>query len=326
MSGNSLLKVSNISKSYNVGGAKVLDGLSFQLNKGESLAILGYSGEGKTTLLNLIAGLLDADAGEIWLGDDKILGPADKLVPGHEEIRLVYQHYGLDPNLTVEQNLMHRMLGFKPEVKKKRAQKLLKWCLLDHLKEKRVELLSGGEKQRLALARAVADFPSLLLLDEPFSSIDLPLRMRFKQGLKAMAASDGFAMIMVTHDYQDAFYLADKLLIIKDGQIIRIGSPEEIYIDPQSEDVALLLGARNILPTDKKAEKVWIKEELIQLKARGKGWQGTIIDKIFLGDFFEYIVENEQKEQLIVRSKDRDYAIGRKVSLEWREEAIALLK
>ena len=325
MSKNPLLKVNNISKSYHASGAKVLDGLSFQLNRGESLAILGYSGEGKTTLLNLIAGLLDADAGEIWLGDDKILGPEDKLVPGHEEIRLVFQHYGLDPNLSVEQNLMHRMLGFKPEVKKKRTHKLLKWCLLDHLAGKRVELLSGGEKQRLALARAVADFPSLLLLDEPFSSIDLPLRMRFKQGLKAMAASDGFAMIMVTHDYQDAFYLADKLLIIKNGKIIRTGSPEEIYLDPQSEDVALLLGARNILPTNRKAEKVWIKEELIQLKARGKGWQGAIVDKIFLGDFFEYIVENEKKDQLIVRSKDRDYAIGRKVSLEWREDATATL-
>jgi len=325
MSKTSLLKLNNISKSYSTNKKKVLNQVSFKLNKGESLAILGYSGEGKTTMLNLIAGLLDADEGEIWLGDDKILGPSDKLVPGHEEIRLVYQHYGLDPNLTVEQNLMHRMLGFKPEVKKKRTLKLLKWCLLDHLADKRVELLSGGEKQRLALGRAVADFPSLLLLDEPFSSIDLPLRMRFKQGLKAMAASDGFAMIMVTHDYQDAFYLADKLLILKDGKIIRTGSPEEIYLDPQREDVALLLGARNILSTKNKAEKVWIKEELIQLKARGKGWQGQIADKIFLGDFFEYIVENEQGDQLIVRSKDRDYAIGRKVSLDWREESTAIL-
>ncbi len=325
MSKTPLLKVSNISKSYGASKTRVLNEVSFELHKGESLAILGYSGEGKTTLLNLIAGLLDADEGEIWLHEDKILGPSDKLVPGHEDIRLVFQHYGLDPNLSVEQNLMHRMLGFKPEVKKKRTQKLLKWCLLDHLADKRVELLSGGEKQRLALARAVADFPSLLLLDEPFSSIDLPLRIRFKQGLRNMAVSDGFAMIMVTHDYQDAFYLADKILIIKDGKIIRTGSPEEIYLDPQVEDVALLLGARNILKTKNNSQKIWIKEELIQLKARGKGWQGIIVGKIFLGDFFEYIVENEREEHLIVRSKDRDYAIGRKVSLEWREEATAIL-
>jgi ABC-type sulfate/molybdate transport systems ATPase subunit len=318
-----LLQVKNIHKAYPDAEREVLSGINFQVQKGESLAILGYSGEGKTTLLHILAGMLDAEEGEVLLDGKKVLGPADKLVPGHADIRLVYQHYGLDHSLTVKQNIAHRMLGFKPEIIEKRGKKLMKWCMLEHVAEQRVEKLSGGEKQRLALARAVADYPMLLLLDEPFSNIDLTLRNRFKQSLKEMAIEDGFSMIMVTHDYQDAFFLADKLLVLKNGKIIREGSPEEVYKNPQKEDVALLLGAQNILGKGK--NKRWVKEESIRMKAYGKGLPGTILSKTFMGDWIEYRVQTNDWGVLVLKSGDRDYAKGKYVVLEWEPDAEAQL-
>lgn len=319
-----LLDARGISKSFEASGKKVLKGVDIRLKHGESLAILGYSGEGKTTLLRLLAGLLSPDSGSIHFKGNALPGPDEKLVPGHEDIRLVYQHFGLDHNLSVGQNLRHRMLGFKPEVIEKRSRRLLKWCLLDKLENQAIELLSGGEKQRLALARALADYPELLLLDEPFSSIDIPLRLHFKRGLAQFAKEDGFSMILVTHDYQDAFQLADQIMVLHKGKIIRSGTPREIYEQPGHKVVAELLGAINLIKEGK--DWMWIKEERIQLKARGKGWEGVIHSKMYLGDFIQYRVKNSRGEELTVMSKDRDYEPGRSVSLEWPDHAIARLE
>lgn len=319
-----LLLARDLKKSYPATEKKVLNGVDIRLKKGESLAILGYSGEGKTTLLRLLAGLLSPDGGSIHFKGEPLPGPDEKLVPGHEDIRLVYQHYGLDHSLTVGQNLRHRMLGFKPEVIEKRSKRLLKWCLLDKLENQAIELLSGGEKQRLALARALADYPELLLLDEPFSSIDIPLRLHFKRGLAQFAIEDGFSMILVTHDYQDAFQLADHIMVLHKGKIIRMGTPRDIYEQPGHKVVAELLGAINLMKEN--GQWIWIKEERIQLKARGKGWEGVIHSKMYLGDFIQYRVKNSRGEELTVMSKDRDYEPGRSVSLEWAAHAVARLE
>ena len=319
-----LLLARNLKKSYAATEKKVLNGVDIRLKKGESLAILGYSGEGKTTLLRLLAGLLSPDGGSIHFKGEPLPGPDEKLVPGHEDIRLVYQHFGLDHSLTVGQNLRHRMLGFKPEVIEKRSRRLLKWCLLDKLENQAIELLSGGEKQRLALARALADYPELLLLDEPFSSIDIPLRLHFKRGLAQFAIEDGFSMILVTHDYQDAFQLADHIMVLHKGKIIRMGTPRDIYEQPGHKVVAELLGAINLMKEN--GQWIWIKEERIQLKARGKGWEGVIHSKMYLGDFIQYRVKNSRGEELTVMSKDRDYEPGRSVSLEWAAHAVARLE
>jgi ABC-type Fe3+/spermidine/putrescine transport system ATPase subunit len=319
-----LLDAKGLQKSFTKNGTKVLNGVDIRLYPGESLAILGYSGEGKTTLLQLLGGLLEPDKGAIFFKGLPLPGPGEKLVPGHEDIRLVYQHFGLDHRLSVGQNLRHRMLGFKPEVVEKRSRRLLKWCQLDQLEDQPIELLSGGEKQRLALARALADYPEVLLLDEPFSSIDIPLRLHFKRGLAQFAKEDGFSMILVTHDYQDAFQLANKIMVLHKGSIIRTGTPREIYEDPGHKVVAELLGAINLIKEGK--EWIWIKEERIQLKARGKGWQGTIHSKMYLGDFIQYRVMNTKGQELTVMSKDRDYEPGRTVSLEWSDHAIARLQ
>ena len=322
--GSLLLAAEGLKKSYADTGKSVLNGVDLQLKAGESLAILGYSGEGKTTLLRLLAGLLSPDRGSIQFKGLPLPGPNEKLVPGHEEIRLVYQHFGLDHSLNVGQNLRHRMLGFKPEVIEKRSRRLLKWCMLDKLESQAIELLSGGEKQRLALARALADYPELLLLDEPFSSIDIPLRLHFKRGLAQFSKEDGFSMILVTHDYQDAFQLADQIMVLHKGKIIRTGTPRAIYEQPRHKVVAELLGAINLVKEGN--SWIWIKEERIQLKARGKGWQGTIHAKMYLGDFIQYRIKNPQGEELTVISKDRDYESGRSVSLEWPASAIARLE
>jgi ABC-type Fe3+/spermidine/putrescine transport system ATPase subunit len=317
-----LLQVNAISKGYEA-SKPVLQDISLEVRKGESVAILGYSGAGKTTLLRLLGGLLEPDSGQVHFRGAKLPGPAEKLVPGHPDIRLVYQHFGLDHNLSVEQNLKHRMLGFKPEIIEKRCKKLLRWCMLDHLADRAVEWLSGGEKQRLALARAMADYPEVLLLDEPFSNIDLPLRLHFKRGLARFAKEDGFTMIMVTHDYQDAFQLADRIIVIAKGRLLRTGTPREIYEQPQYKVVAELLGAINIIKQEE--QWFWLKEEHIQLKSRGKGWQGKIVGKIYLGDFMQYRIENEAGMELTAHVRDRDYPIGRSVSLAWEPSAMTPL-
>ena len=239
-----LLHLKHVSKSF--GETPVLRDITFRLYPGETLCLLGPSGSGKSTLLRLIAGLEEPDEGEIlWAGEDLTAVPVHKRGFG-----LMFQDYALFPHLTVWDNVAFglRMQGLPREEIEPRVADALRRVNLEHLAQRRVTELSGGEQQRVALARTLAPRPRLLMLDEPLGSLDRTLRERLLEDLRRILREAETPAIYVTHDQEEAFALADRVLILREGRIVQGGTPESVYARPANAWVAQFLGLRNILP------------------------------------------------------------------------------
>lgn len=241
----SLLSAQNIFKSYQ--GQPTLKDVSLSLEKGEILAIIGKSGSGKSTLIRTLAGLLDIDNGSIIFNNEALEGPEKRLVPGYEEIRLVHQDFQLKHKMTIRENIRYALLAYIREYQEERINTLLDLCKIAHLQHKDISLVSGGEKQRVAIARAMATEPDILLMDEPFSNLDLNTKYTLLEELKDIASKTETAIILITHDARDAMEIADRVIVLSEGKILREGKPEEIYHDPKHEAVAELVGFYNLL-------------------------------------------------------------------------------
>jgi thiamine transport system ATP-binding protein len=228
------------------GGLAALDRLSLSVADGEVVAVLGPSGSGKTTLLRAVAGLQVLDQGSIlWDGVD--LAP----VPPHRRsFGLVFQDFALFPHLDVGRNVEFglRMQGMPPAERHGRAAAALARVEMTGMEQRPVATLSGGQAQRVALARALAPEPRLLLLDEPLGSLDRTLRERLTGELRRLLAGLGVTALYVTHDQQEAFGLADRVVVIDAGRALQIGSPEDLWRSPAGERVAEFLGLHNLLP------------------------------------------------------------------------------
>jgi ABC-type Fe3+/spermidine/putrescine transport system ATPase subunit len=246
-----LLELIGVRKSFE--GNPVLDGISFGLGKGEIIALLGPSGCGKTTLLRIIAGLESPDQGRILLNGDDLTR-----IPVHERrFGLVFQDYALFPHKSVSENVDFglRMLGWEEERRSRRVEKVLDLVGLHDFGERSVHSLSGGEQQRVALARSLAPSPRLLLLDEPLGSLDRALRERLmgdlrlilKQAGDVTGRPEGITAIYVTHDQEEAFAIADRVLIMNAGHIEQSGTPVELFSRPVNAYVARFLGMGNLL-------------------------------------------------------------------------------
>ena len=222
------------------------------------MALVGASGSGKSTLLNLLAGLMDPDEGEVRLNDVHVATPGEKLVPGHPDIRLVHQEYQLMPNITVRQNIAYAVRYYQKDYQTYRVNELLRLCRLEAVADRIPRQISGGEKQRTAIARAIAE-PSadgravILLLDEPFSHLDLPNRTHIRDLLLDLVreAEPGepasFACLFVTHDATDALALSDEVGVMQDGELIQLGTPQTVYRQPETAYVAQMTGPANIM-------------------------------------------------------------------------------
>jgi len=241
----SILSAHSVGKNYD--GRTVLQGVSFEIYKGEVCALIGRSGSGKTTLIRILAGLLAPDTGEVWLEGEKLENPDDQLVPGYEEIRLVHQDFQLKHRMTVRENIRYELLSYVSDYQHERISELLKLCRIEHLQDKDISLLSGGEKQRVAIARGMATEPDVLLLDEPFSNLDINTKAILLEEVKEIASSTDTAIFLITHDARDAMEIADRLLVLDAGQLIKTGTPENIYHAPDDTRVADLLGLYNTL-------------------------------------------------------------------------------
>lgn len=237
-----LLTAERLTKQFTDRENPAVQNMSLQLQEGEVAALVGGSGSGKTTLLRLLAGLEQPDSGSILFRDEVVKGPNDQLVPGHPAIRLVHQHFELAHRLTVYQNVSQKLRHFTAGAQDVRCLELLEVCRLSHLKDKKIEELSGGEKQRLAIARTLAEEPEVLLLDEPFSNLDPVLKEDIKGALFTYIRREGIAAILVSHDPKDALSLADTLWVVQEGELLQQGSPEEVYFRAASATVAGLLG------------------------------------------------------------------------------------
>lgn len=238
-----MLTVENVYKSYE--GKPLLSGVSFTVQAGETVCLLGPSGSGKSTLLRMIAGLEAPEAGRIlWQGEDLAAVPAHA-----RKFGLLFQDYALFPHLNVAENIAFglRMQGWPEEQIKLRVAKMLEQVNLAGFERRRVTDLSGGEQQRVALARMLAPQPRLLLFDEPLGALDRLLRDELLEDLRHLLRESGVPALYVTHDQEEAFAIADRLLLLHEGRIVQQGTPYQVTTQPASAWVARFLALGNLL-------------------------------------------------------------------------------
>jgi len=248
MATNPFLQAISASKLYpgeRVAGVKKAD-LSIQ--PGKITAIIGESGSGKSTLLRLLYGLLSPDEGEVQFKGERIWGPEEKLIPGHDAMKMVTQDTdGLNVFAKVWDNIAVLLPNTDVKAKEKSTQQVLKQLNMLPLADKRVADLSGGEKQRVAIARALVTQPEVLLLDEPFNQVDTSFREGLQQDIRQIVKETGLTVIMVSHDPAEVLSMADELLVLKDGEILEAGNPIALYENPQHLYTARLLTNCNVL-------------------------------------------------------------------------------
>lgn len=233
-----LLRVIGMKKNF--GSQEVLRDVSLSLNKNELLGVLGASGSGKSTLLRLIAGFESVTDGEIFLEDSLLSSKSVRLAPEKRNIGIVPQDGALFPHLSVHDNI-----GFgisKDKNKDARIKQLLSLIELTEFAKRKPQELSGGQAQRVALARALAPRPKLVLLDEPFSALDADLRARLRADVKRILRDEEVSAILVTHDQEEALSLADRVAVLRAGEIVQVGTPTEIYNSPADIGIATFLG------------------------------------------------------------------------------------
>ena len=321
------LEIIDLTKSYD--GTPALSGVSFEVGFGQIVAVLGPSGSGKSTLLNLIAGIEQPDAGSIrWEGRDL------KGMPTHtRDFGLMFQEYALFPHLDVASNVGFglRMQGIPPAEQKERIESILRLVDLAGYESRQVDTLSGGERQRVALARSLAPRPRLLMLDEPLGALDRTLREHLLLELPAILGQMGQTALYVTHDQQEAFALADRIVLLHGGQVEQIGSPLEIYRCPRSPFVARFLGLTNIFPAEihdrdgfVQAETPWgwfpvetatrgparvlLRPDRLEVEGSGTGrLEGEVISFSFRGD--EVLLRVQVRGDEIQAALDADQSI-----------------
>ena len=237
------LSLENISKIYE-NGFKAVKDVSVQINDGEFLVLVGPSGCGKSTLLRMIAGLEEISDGNLIL-DNKVI---NKLTSKDREIGMVFQNYALYPHMTVYDNLAYplRIVKTKKELIKKRVDEVAEMVSISELLDRYPKQLSGGQRQRVALGRAIAKSPKIFLFDEPLSNLDAKLRVKMRTEITSIHRKNKGISIYVTHDQTEAMTMADKLVVLNHGLVQQIGTPEEVYHDPNNRFVAEFLGSPKI--------------------------------------------------------------------------------
>jgi ABC-type Fe3+/spermidine/putrescine transport system ATPase subunit len=239
----SLLSIRNISKSF--GRTPVLRSISLEIAEGEFLTILGESGSGKTTLLRIIGGFETADSGEILMGGERL----DRLPPYRRRVNTVFQHYALFPHLTVEENVSYglRVAKLRKEEVAARVEQALAMVKMSAFANSKPAKISGGQQQRIALARALVNRPRLLLLDEPLSALDANLRRQMQVELKSLQREVGISFVFVTHDQDEAMVMSDRIALLRMGELEQVASPREIYDRPATVYTAQFIGRTNLL-------------------------------------------------------------------------------
>ena len=300
------------------GDVTAVDGVDLALAVGETLAVVGPSGCGKTTLLRLIAGLEVPDGGTVRARDETLAGPGVLAPPERRRIGFVFQDYALFPHLPVAQNVGYGLRGSMSE-RVVRAHDLMELVGIAHLRDRMPEQLSGGEQQRVSLARALAPRPDVLLMDEPFSNIDTGLRVRVRREIKDVLRQAGVAVVFVTHDQEEALFMGDRVAVMRDGRIEQVDTPFRMFHAPATSFVGHFLGTADFLPArivegtlmteigpvdapapdaisggpePEGAEprmEVMVRPDDLSLRAEEPG-QGVVEERVFTGPSFLYTV------------------------------------
>ncbi|MTI61778.1 MAG: ABC transporter ATP-binding protein [Firmicutes bacterium] len=229
------IKMENINFRYKGNSIDIIDDLSLSINKGETVCILGESGSGKSSILRLLAGLEEPYDGYIEI-DKKVMKDSNiYLPPENRGIGMVFQDYALFPHMTVAKNITYGFTDLKKAERRKRLNEVMELVDIKELADRYPYQLSGGQQQRVALARAIAPQPRVLLLDEPFSNLDANLKDKIREKLKEIIKKINITTILVSHDIEDALNIADRLVIIKEGQVIEDSFPKSVIEKPKTE-------------------------------------------------------------------------------------------
>jgi ABC-type Fe3+/spermidine/putrescine transport system ATPase subunit len=251
------LRVNGLTKYY--GEQLILEDVSFSLAEGESLVLLGPSGSGKTTILRILAGLDAPDSGEIYLKGRHI----EHLRARERNMGVIFQHYALFPRMTVAENIAFglKIRGVKKQNRFEKADEMLTMIGMTEHRDKYPSQLSGGQQQRVAIARALAYEPELLLFDESFSALDPQTRVGLRREIRALLRRLRVPAIFITHDQEEAMEMGDQIAILNRGRLEQIGSPYEVYTEPQTEFVATFLGAANVVRAEQHGRVIALDEE-----------------------------------------------------------------
>ncbi|MCE2463827.1 MAG: ABC transporter ATP-binding protein, partial [Dehalococcoidia bacterium] len=239
MASHPVIHCQGVTKTFQ--GTPAVRDVSLFLEQGEILALVGPSGCGKTTLLRLVAGFESPNTGTITLDGRPVAGRGSWVSPEARQLGMVFQDYALFPNMTVVQNIAFGLGKLSRQAREDRVGEMLEMVRLNHLADRYPHQLSGGEQQRVALARSLAPHPLALLLDEPFSSLDPQLRAQLREEVKNILQSSGVTTIYVTHDQEEALFMGDKVAVMTSGSLEQVGTPEDIFHHPKTRFVAYFL-------------------------------------------------------------------------------------
>ncbi|MFR2128670.1 MAG: spermidine/putrescine ABC transporter ATP-binding protein [Eubacterium ventriosum] len=328
-----IIELKNISKNFE--DQQVLKGIDLNIYENEFLTLLGPSGCGKTTLLRIIGGFEEPSNGQLIFDGKDI----SKVSPYKREVNTVFQKYALFPFLNVADNIAFglNLKKMDKDVIEKKVSRMLELVGLKGFEKRDVTLLSGGQQQRVAIARALVNEPKVLLLDEPLGALDAKLRKDMQTELKKIQKEVGITFIFVTHDQEEALSMSDTIVVLNDGVIQQIGTPMDIYNEPQNRFVAEFIGESNIIEgnmikdclvnfdgidwecvdkgfkDNEDIEVVLRPEDMDVVEPEAGKVSGTIISKVFMGVHYEYLVETKNRNYKVHTTEN--FEIGKKVGL-----------
>jgi spermidine/putrescine transport system ATP-binding protein len=354
-----IAELRNVTKRF--GTVLAAQDLNLTIAKGEFLSFLGPSGCGKTTALRMLAGFEAPSEGDVLL-DGEVVNALDA---HHRPVNMVFQHYALFPHMTVEQNIGYGLRQRRPRIPQpviaEKVSKALDVVRLGGFEKRRIWEMSGGQQQRVALARAIINEPKLLLLDEPMAALDRKLRKEMQIELQNLQRQLGITFILVTHDQEEALSMSDRICVMRDGRIVQVGSPRELYDRPQNRYVAGFVGTSNFFDgevIDAKGGRatvrlkdgvavegspvspvfvgddvcISVRPEQINLHRVGEGVKVTVLNRIFLGEHTEYFVNHEKLGDFLVLSPRQlevsggSFNTGDVLFATWESAAALVLK
>lgn len=294
-----LLELKNISHSFE---KPILKKVNLKLFPAEIIGLVGKSGAGKSSLLKIVSGNLNPDQGSLYFNSNKLPLASQLLIPGFKDFSMVNQDFKLDLYHTVEENIRESIL-FLPIVKReRRVSQLLKLFELTKIKEVKSNLISGGEQQRLAIARAISNKPKILLLDEPFGHLDANLRRKLSNHLLNLRDKEGISIILVSHEGQDILGLCDAICLLKNGSLSKKYKPRELYYKHKNNPQAFLFGPLNAI--NFKGEKVVFRPDEYET-SDSNGFKLTYVRSIFVGSLYHNYFMSENHEEVILYSFDK---------------------
>lgn len=341
---DNIIELRHISKVYSDNGFKAVDDFNLEVKRGEFVTFLGPSGCGKTTTLRMIAGFEMPTSGEILLnGEDISQLPANK-----RPINTVFQRYALFPHMNIYDNIAFglKLKKLSKEEIRKKVKRVLDIVDLEGFENRKISTLSGGQQQRIAIARALVNEPEILMLDEPLGALDLKMRQEMQIELKHMHDELGITFIYVTHDQEEALTMSDKIVVLSEGRIQQIGTPEDIYNEPQNAFVADFIGESNIfkgimtghmkvrfcggefigmddVPEGTLVDVVVRPEDVIITKPEDGIIEGEVVSVIFKGMHYEVTVESGKYEMVIRTTKC--YSVGERIGMKLEPDGIHIM-